>query len=436
MELQRVDSRNVSARVECEHVRHMVSTALEITYKQCSLRIKNNRKMLCLLLLPLILAYSYCDKNSSQRTCDFTGVESRDGYCTLDGVCLSMKTHCGNGVLEKGEECDDGNIDRTDSCVDCRMKNDCVLSTHGDALCGQTLSRLEFSTFVGMPSACVNIPNNTASLLNVAQPCKISEKARSFFVIPQSKSLYEFVAFSDPDCSAHSESAFNFHFQDGECGGSLVFGCGRTVRVECKSRSVCGNGIVEDEEECDPGNVRSAHCTEHCRIRDVSSSVCGNGVLESGEQCDDGNDDPNDGCNDCTLFMRCAISHDINGGTSCWHTSLTGVYDIMFDESKLCLNYNTLYCGRNSVAISYDAYFSAMRYDIYDQGDCKKPYMGSMFGEGCFELEPSDCLVNPSLLVDCKRFDVCGDGVVTGDEQCDPGDLFDNTDCTQECRYK
>ena len=32
-------------------------------------------------------------------------------------------------------------------------------------------------------------------------------------------------------------------------------------------------------------------------------SICGDGIVSGSEQCDDGNDDPNDGCDNCTIYI-------------------------------------------------------------------------------------------------------------------------------------
>ena len=57
---------------------------------------------------------------------------------------------------------------------------------------------------------------------------------------------------------------------------------------------ICGNGIVEVNEECDGGD----DCTNNCTIMPPPSPVCGNGVRESGEECDGGL-----GCAlDCTSY--------------------------------------------------------------------------------------------------------------------------------------
>ena len=57
---------------------------------------------------------------------------------------------------------------------------------------------------------------------------------------------------------------------------------------------VCGNGIIENGEECDDGNIlNNDGCTAACK---VESPVCGNRKIELGEECDDGNVLDDDGC--------------------------------------------------------------------------------------------------------------------------------------------
>ncbi len=66
--------------------------------------------------------------------------------------------------------------------------------------------------------------------------------------------------------------------------------------------SVCGNGIVEGDEECDEGsnNHNESACLEDCKM-----ATCGDGHVHFGvEPCDDGNDNPGDGCHEC-MFENC-----------------------------------------------------------------------------------------------------------------------------------
>lgn len=74
----------------------------------------------------------------------------------------------------------------------------------------------------------------------------------------------------------------------------------------------CGNGIVEGQEQCDDGDVRSADgCQEICQIETgwscppnggECSPICGDGLTVGAEGCDDGKKIDGDGCSaTCTV---------------------------------------------------------------------------------------------------------------------------------------
>ena len=76
-----------------------------------------------------------------------------------------------------------------------------------------------------------------------------------------------------------------------------------TCDSDCKVRDVCGNGTVEDTEECDDGNDNEDdECSNEC-----THLYCGDGIVQSGrgEECDDFSDDRCD--SDCKRI-------DITGG--------------------------------------------------------------------------------------------------------------------------
>jgi hypothetical protein len=62
--------------------------------------------------------------------------------------------------------------------------------------------------------------------------------------------------------------------------------------------SVCGDGIVEGAEDCDPppGAEDSATCDDDCTTpmcgdgcdNNCTATACGNGIVTAGETCDDG----------------------------------------------------------------------------------------------------------------------------------------------------
>lgn len=86
-----------------------------------------------------------------------------------------------------------------------------------------------------------------------------------------------------------------------ECDDGNVAG-GDGCQGDCLL-SVCGDGIVDAGEQCDDGNLVSCDgCSAECASR--PGFVCGDAVLneECGEECDDGNNTDSDGCQgDCQL---------------------------------------------------------------------------------------------------------------------------------------
>lgn len=48
---------------------------------------------------------------------------------------------------------------------------------------------------------------------------------------------------------------------------------------------VCGDGVVEGDEQCDTVDIPTDICDENCMT--IAPPVCGNGVVEGTEQCDD-----------------------------------------------------------------------------------------------------------------------------------------------------
>lgn len=62
-----------------------------------------------------------------------------------------------------------------------------------------------------------------------------------------------------------------------------------------QGQGVCGDGILEGQEECDDGNTSPGDgCDGNCRSE--GGPGCGNGTLDDGEGCDDGNLNSGDGC--------------------------------------------------------------------------------------------------------------------------------------------
>ncbi len=73
---------------------------------------------------------------------------------------------------------------------------------------------------------------------------------------------------------------------------------GATLAVPTPPEPFCGDGIVDDGEECDDGNSDNL---DDCR-NDCTLPFCGDGIVDLGEECDDGGNESGDGCSPvCTV---------------------------------------------------------------------------------------------------------------------------------------
>jgi cysteine-rich repeat protein len=163
-------------------------------------------------------------------------------FCIEDGKCDDQDTH----TCTTGKTKDDGTVCAVDSIC---LKGECKKSVCGDGYIDKSLGE-----------EC-EPPSQSPGGGCEPGTCKFSCK--------------------DPakDCAA--PPACNMT----ECDGSHV--C-RTVADTSQNDEKCGNGMVCNDGECAP-----------------PPQVCGNGRLEDPEECDDGNVTPGDGCEPVTCKYTC-----------------------------------------------------------------------------------------------------------------------------------
>ncbi len=167
---------------------------------------------------------------------------------------------CGNGYLNPGEECDDGNLSSGDGCSSvCKLEIVDPCLSHGcrvTVVCGDAVR--------ASTEACDD--GNTTGGDGCASDCTV--EPGSYCPIPGQ----------------------------------------RCVPIHPHSPN-CGNGTLESDlgESCDEGSLNglSGHCPEDCG----PIAVCGNAIIEAwaGETCDEGvNDASYGGCtSDCQQGPHC-----------------------------------------------------------------------------------------------------------------------------------
>ncbi|HOE82652.1 MAG TPA: hypothetical protein PK329_06805, partial [Myxococcota bacterium] len=208
--------------------------------------------------------YEQCDgSNFNGHTCKTHGFGGGELSCTSAcrfdmSACTAPPPNCGNGEIDRGEQCDGANL------------NEKTCETLG--FDGGTL---------GCTAACLFDTNAcTAPPL----PCGNGEIDRG--------EQCDGANLNDKTCA-----------DQGFVGGEL--GCTSTCQFDTSGCNNCGNGVIDDGEQCDGANLNDKTCadqgfvggelgcTSTCQF-DTSGCTnvepdCGNGVIDDDEQCDGAN---------------------------------------------------------------------------------------------------------------------------------------------------
>ena len=222
---------------------------------------------------------------------------------------------CGNGKLEAGEACDDGNTVSGDGCSsDCSAVEQnyvcpnpgqrCVLTmVCGDKKITGTETCDDGNTVSGdgCSDSCQVEPGWICPIVGAA--CRAAKCGDG--IIAGAEVCDDGNAVSGDGCSS-------------TCQVEIGWVC-PTAGQAC-TETVCGNGVMEGSEECDDGNlIPYDGCSPTCTIEPKCSNgtctaVCGDGLKFPQEGCDDGNTRSGDGCSsDC----------QVESGYTCTDTSQT-----------------------------------------------------------------------------------------------------------------
>jgi len=186
-----------------------------------------------------------CRMKSELAPCHYRSIPN--GSC-IEGICLPRG--CGNGQLEEGEICDDGNNNEKDGCsADCRSKETCGNQIIDDA----------------RGEACDD--GNTIDGDGCQANCKLPACGDGILDTQHHEQC---------DCGTDRErplptgcKSINDDTPDGTC------------RANCQ-RQRCGDGVRDSNELCDDGNVRSGDgCSGDC-LREAWRTTPGSGMERTG----------------------------------------------------------------------------------------------------------------------------------------------------------
>lgn len=296
---------------------------------------------------------------------------------------------CGDGQVQAGEECDDGNQTNTDACTT-QCKN---------ARCGDT--------WVQYPAEECDDGNQIA-----ADGCTNACKTPSC-----GDGVVQPLSWQPEQCDDGNQSS------EDACTN------------ECKLPR-CGDGFKNGMEQCDNGAVGGPSCGPTCRL-----TVCGDRRVEGLEYCDDGNALSGDGCSaqcvteapagsDTQSLQSAALSCE--NGTSYVTVKYTKNHaNCVFlkkNGQEFMYNYQSFCDGPlNAVAT---AKMELKENIVVQPGDKLKVCHPMLFAApwGCsgeVAVTGSSCAPTPP---------VCGNGKKEGAEECDDGNQSNTDNCTNVCK--
>jgi cysteine-rich repeat protein len=188
---------------------------------------------------------------------------------------------CGNGIIEAGEDCDDGNTADNDGCS----------STCHREFCGDGI--------VNGSEQCDDGNNTSGDGCDSGCHIETGGGLCGNGTVDAGEDCDDGNNTGGDGCSA------DCHFEkcgDGVLNGSEECDDGNNTNGDgCSSDchlEKCGDGVLNGSEECDDGNNDDGDgCSSDCHLE-----KCGDGVLNQGEECDDGNNVDGDGCSaDCIV---------------------------------------------------------------------------------------------------------------------------------------
>ena len=275
----------------------------------------------------LLEAGEGCDDGNNMNGDGCTAAcEIEDGSpCATDGECASgvcdlneappvcePAGSCGNGALDIPEACDDGNTSAGDGCSAACLLEDGE-SCDDDAQCESTICDTVDSNSCEPANSCGN------GALEGSEACDDGN------------------ALADNGCSAEClfELGAGPCTDNAQCESTI---CDALDSNTCEPVNTCGNGTIETAEVCDDGSTAAGDsCDPQCLLElgagpctdanQCGSGVCnklaavpvcavpigcGNGVLNADEVCDDGNQLTGDGCSE-----SCALENGWRGGGGC-----------------------------------------------------------------------------------------------------------------------
>ncbi|CAD8127677.1 unnamed protein product [Paramecium sonneborni] len=364
----------------------------------------------------LIQCYKQCNNNQQIwhtnicNTCD-------SGYQLVSGECRPI---CGDSQVKGYEQCEDGNNILDDLCYNCQFQ--CPVQCQ---ICDQ-------STTLPCPDVCGD------GVITGIEQCEDGNNIQY-------------------------DGCFNCQYQ-------CQLACSKCIKGECfecatpgwfvdplvipwQCQEKCGDGLIVGSEQCEDDNSDDTDgckdCKYYCRIGCSScdytnniclscespafvpysyycKNICGDGLVANdpsgfySEECDDGNTIDADGCNTFCKF-QCQPSSIC---TSCVNNRCElCASEYFLSNNQICIPI----CG-DSIQVPGESCEDGLILPYKGCQNCQPRCQTSCLNCSTSGLGCNQCKIGYNK-INYLCYSVCGDKIVTDDEQCDDGNLILGDGC-------
>ena len=338
----------------------------------------------------VVIVAAGCANQPSAKVCQ-NGIVCPDGTTCAAAQAVCIIGTCGNGLVDPGETCDDGNINDGDGCSH-NCKNE--MCGNGDMDPGEKCDDGNNVNGDGCSADCKSVEVCGNGIKDVDEECD---------------------------------------------DGNTVSGDG--CSADCKSTEVCGNGIKDIHELCDDGGTPGG-CSDDCQ----GGTGCGDGQIDKDamgipiEECDDGNANNNDDCHGCHLNV---CGDNIVQTTGHRHEDCDpGTGGVAAQTAGCNIDCTTAKCGDGKVnPLNKTAGATALGEQCDDgntiNGDgcdnnCTIPACGNKIVDPGEQCDDGNTNNGDGCDNNCTTT-ACGNGIKTMGEACDDGNTVGNDGCSAMC---
>jgi len=397
---------------------------------------------------------------------DSNGCKPEYGFkCTVDSVTRksTCTNNCGDHIfIKEYEGCDDGNNKDGDGC--------------------SSTCQLESGFHCVNPDDCTAVEENVCGDGTVHPPetCDINGHSSPGCVDCHLTPGWECddqdchtvcgdgILTDDEFCDCGTVDNPN-HFCDEENGCTQCSSINETMYV-CNNltvdgvrysscRSLCGNGVRTSNEQCDDNNtVNGDGCSKQCKVEtgwdcgntpegemSVCHPICHDKIVVGDETCDEGKETK--GCVNCQLQYG-YVCNATGQNCACVHGDGLICQEEECDDG----NPNSQGCKNGKVVTGWECLLDGGTTSVCVKKGCGNGMLNSneecddgntVSGDGCSsdcKLESNvtfQCIVSPDRTQKtiCRRR-VCGDGILTDDEECDDGNKINGDGCSSTCKVE